>query len=78
MRLSMFSDSTHLSLDWDSESERTLDWGFDKGTEWQHDRESRYMPVKMLTKLNAEKMDLRAIGSTWRSKSKTEAKDSCE
>ncbi|KAF2531466.1 hypothetical protein F2Q70_00031982 [Brassica cretica] len=66
----MFSDSTHL--------ERTLDWGFDKGTEWQHDRESRYMPVKMLTKLNAEKMDLRAIGSTWRSKSKTEAKDSCE
>ncbi|KAH0893318.1 LOW QUALITY PROTEIN: hypothetical protein HID58_055747, partial [Brassica napus] len=49
--------------------ERTLDWGFDKGTEWQHDRESRYMP--------AEKMDLRAIGSTWRSKSKIEAKDFC-
>ena len=40
-----------FSVDFDYQ-ERTLDWGFDKGTEWQHDRESRYMPVKMLTKLN--------------------------
>ncbi|CAN7081350.1 unnamed protein product [Brassica oleracea var. botrytis] len=52
--------------------ERTLEWRFDKGIEWQHDRESRYRYSQ------AGKMDLRASGSTWRSKSKSEAKDSYE
>ncbi|KAL0710246.1 hypothetical protein Bca4012_017224 [Brassica carinata] len=53
---------------------RTLDWGFDKGLRGDT-TESRYIPVKMLTKLNATAMDVRASGSTWRSISKSEAKD---
>ena len=78
---------------------RTFDWRFDKRTQKLHDRNSRYMPVNMLTKLNvilclyflefgsmfssdfdsqAGAMDLKASGSTWRSNSKSKAKDSCE
>ncbi|KAG2333135.1 hypothetical protein Bca52824_004315 [Brassica carinata] len=77
-------------LDWENEFEgdlmrhdlnqsiaRTLDWGFDKGLRGDT-TESRYIPVKMLTKLNATAMDVRASGSTWRSISKSEAKDTGE
>ncbi|KAL0853808.1 hypothetical protein Bca101_058960 [Brassica carinata] len=45
----------------------TLDWRFDIDKGLRGDTtESRYIPMKMSTKLNATAIGVRASGSTWR------------